>query len=135
MFGQGGLVKQTTNPLSCLVKKKKEKSFLNEDYAKTIVRILTKFSHNVPLMWKNILSCFRNDHVTQSPLVAVFQKVSKNNMCSHEWTRGPHIIRHYDNRQPCCTSHRIFGFFCFWDRFTNQPMILQVSYSSRLKLV
>ena len=33
-------------------------------------------------MCEKFLSKFRNDHVTQRPLVAVFRKVSKNNMCS-----------------------------------------------------
>ena len=56
----------------------------NEDCAKTIGRIKTKFLHSVPLMCEKILSNFRNDHVTLCPLVAVFRKMCKNNMCSHE---------------------------------------------------
>ena len=56
--------------------------FCRKDCAKAIVWIITKFSHNVPLMNEKILLSFRNDHATQRPLVAVFQKVSKNNMCS-----------------------------------------------------
>ena len=72
--------------------KKKRKKILNaknEDYAETIVK--TKFLHNVPLMYEKILSIFCTDHATERPLVAVFQKVSKNYMCSHEYSWAAHI--------------------------------------------
>ena len=59
--------------------------FCNSYCTKTIGPIKMKFSHNVPLMYENFLSIFRTNHATQRPLVAVFQKVSKNNMCSHSW--------------------------------------------------
>ena len=45
--------------------------FCRKDCAKTIDRIKTKFSHNVPLMRLQRTSPFRNAHVTQRPLVAV----------------------------------------------------------------
>ena len=45
--------------------------FCRKDCAKTIDRIKTKFSHNVPLMRLQRTSPFRNAHFTQRPLVAV----------------------------------------------------------------
>ena len=46
-------------------------------------------------MTEKILLSFRNDHITQRPLVTVFQKVSKNNMCSprvNSWVAHNNLV-------------------------------------------
>ena len=82
----------------------KKKSFLNEYCAKTISRIITKFSHNVPLISEKILLSSRNAHATQRPLVAVFQKVSKNNMFSprmNSWAAHNNLLEPCAVRPQC----------------------------------
>ena len=89
----------------------KKKSFLNGHCAKTIGRIKPKFSHNVPLMWEKILSHLRNAHFTQRPLVAVFQKVSKNNMRSPRVTKNQMKKKSFLNEDYAKTIARILTKF------------------------